>query len=223
MFSRPSVDTQNLAFDPEAVYYRDPSARTKLRTYLASPQKFDEAVAYGFPSNETDGVGQRTSDDSQTFLKDESNSLGIEFNEEETETSDCATSEGDGDSPVTPADNDEMFGLSAYNRLSIFGSLDSSSLPSLELKFQPESIPSSPLANREMTLRMTLTRPDLRANDEVLYGWQREPVDPDPYQLEELPRLWDDPSGAHGAFAVKHPNRNSRVILQKIKKTFRRH
>jgi len=30
----------------------------------------------------------------------------------------------------------------------------------------------APASSREMTLRMTLTRPDLRANEDQIYGWQ---------------------------------------------------
>ena len=40
--------------------------------------------------------------------------------------------------------------------------------------------------NREMTLRMTLTRPDLRADESVLY-----PRGQDPLALEELPPMAD--------------------------------
>jgi len=36
--------------DTDAAYYQDPEARLKLRVYLAFPQKFDEAVEFGFPS-----------------------------------------------------------------------------------------------------------------------------------------------------------------------------
>lgn len=39
-------------FDPGAAHYQDPEARLKLRLYLASPQKFDEAVEFGFPSSD---------------------------------------------------------------------------------------------------------------------------------------------------------------------------
>lgn len=42
--------------DPNACYYQDPDARLKLRVYLASPQKFDEAIEFGFPSLERDRV-----------------------------------------------------------------------------------------------------------------------------------------------------------------------
>jgi hypothetical protein len=38
---------------------------------------------------------------------------------------------------------------------------------------------------------MTLTRPDLRADESVLYGWQKNGKD-DPLALEELPPMAED-------------------------------
>ena len=75
--------------------------------------------------------------------------------------------------------------------------------------------------NREMTLRMTLTRPDLRADEEQLYGWQNQKGgDGDPFALEKL-HLSDDMTGAQGAFAVKpkqHGNLVSRLFKRASKK-----
>jgi hypothetical protein len=228
--SRPTVDTNVAAFDPEAVYYRDPEARSKLRQYLLSPQKFDEAVAYGFPSSpppEDDhdhfkASASSSNNDAQTFLREDSISFIDRYDEAD---SDYETSEEE--SPATPANGDEPFRGYNYNRLSIFGSLDSDDLPSLNFKFQPELPPSAdimnPFTNREMTLRMTLTRPDLRANEEELYGWKKGgAAEEDPLALEELPPCNDDSTGAHGAFAVKS-NRNSRVLFNKILNKVRRH
>lgn len=65
------------------------------------------------------------------------------------------------------------------------------------------------LMNRDMTLRISLTKPELRASDEELYGWQdgfEDGVndvaddDKDPLALESLV-FSDDVSGLHGAFA----------------------
>lgn len=52
---------------------------------------------------------------------------------------------------------------------------------------QPESYTHASTGNREMTLRMTLTRPDLRADDTALYGWQtsRSPLREEPLTPEE--------------------------------------
>ena len=82
--------------------------------------------------------------------------------------------------------------------------------------------------NREMTLRMTLTRPELRADEEVLYGWQHQTqnqsqnqnqhrnstatvtVQDDPFALEALV-LTDDQTGTQGPFYVKPKPKGSLV------------
>lgn len=291
-FPRPSIDSVG---DGEAVYYRNPEARSKLRQYLASPQKFDEALTYGFPSSpqqDDDEPEPRRSppstanNDAKAFLHGEAMSFmdGLEMDlppEVDDEARSEAPSEPDTDSPSTPGDAEWSWRTSKYNRLSIFGGLNTDSLPSLSLNaYQPPvppvrrppptspapamprsplllydpSVPAAPdasnLLNREMTLRMTLTRPDLRADDEALYGWQAQQhkssgplqhiqqlqqqrrgssasiirqqqalhvsrrehergqqrkssvLAGDPLALEELPPLPDDPSGAHGVFAL---------------------
>jgi hypothetical protein len=66
---------------------------------------------------------------------------------------------------------------------------------------------SPDLDGREMTLRMTLTRPDLRVPEEDLHSFNRTQPNPseqeksDPLALEHLP-VCDDHSGSRGAFAV---------------------
>lgn len=158
------------AMDP-AAHYQDPEARMKLRVYLASPHKFDEAVEFGFPSEQPQSPISPTSPppkrlDSlpprnperergnnnhlrmQTLVEDKRCSL---YSEETTAT--------ESDSPRTP------------------DTLDKPSAP-----FNAESQDREPAKvdyaqahaySREMTLRMTLTRPDLRANEEQMYGWQK--------------------------------------------------
>lgn len=44
-----------------------------------------------------------------------------------------------------------------------------------------------------MTLRMTLTRPDLRADETTLYGWQtnKSPLREEPLALEDLDEKFD--------------------------------
>jgi hypothetical protein len=226
---RPSTES-NISIDAAATYYQDPEARKKLRKYLASPQKFDEAVEFGFPSlpprNSTcerdttfRAVAYTTSgNDAQQFLRnDRVDFLDPRFSEE--------ASDGDtisyNDSPVTPASGEDIIAprVRPYGS-SIFNGLDNTDLPSLRFNFDgmsdivevdTELDPSSfdPLANREMTLRMTLTRPELRATEEELYGWtDRE--EKDPLALETL-HLSDDMTGQNGAFAVKAtPQRNRR-------------
>jgi len=56
---------------------------------------------------------------------------------------------------------------------------------------QTDQYTQSLAGSREMTLRMTLTRPDLRADDSAIYGWQngrtkspRSPLSDDPMTFE---------------------------------------
>ena len=230
-FPRPSVDSVGGA-DGEAVYYRNPEARSKPRQNLPSPQKFDEALTYGFPSSpqpDEDGPEPRRSppstanNDAKAFLQGDVMSFidRLETDpppEAEDEAGSEAASEPDTDSPSTPGDADWSWRTSKYNRLSIFGGLDTDSLPSLSLNaYQIPPLPTrrppptspapatprsplllydpalppgpgaSNLLNREMTLRMTLTRPDLRADDEQLYGWQTQQQRSGPLQqLQQL-------------------------------------
>ena len=76
-------------------------------------------------------------------------------------------------------------------------------------------------SNREMTLRMTLTRPDLRADEEQLYGWKEQKGrKDDPFALEEL-HLTDDMTGAKGAFAVK-PKPQGNLVSRLFKRASKR-
>ena len=188
--SKPSVST----VDPEAAYYQDPEARLKLRVYLASPQKFDEAIEFGFPS--TDGANKENAmphrpksgtkrsdatDDTQTFLKDDNASL-FEDDESIEET----------DAPITPR---EMESFRAAHRLppnsSKGNSTDSSAPSMLNPRKHGDTYAHALAGSREMTLRMTLTRPDLRADENVIYGWQGKPKE-DPLALEELPPMAEE-------------------------------
>jgi hypothetical protein len=68
-----------------------------------------------------------------------------------------------------------------------------------------------------MTLRMTLTRPDLRADEEQLYGWQ---APKDPFALEEL-HLTDDMTGSKSPFAVK-PKPQGNLVSRLFKRASRK-
>lgn len=228
MSGRRSSHTPNApVFDPEATHYRDPEARKKLRTYLASPQKFDEAVEFGFPSSSGDDTmppryqlppittdARNFSRDMQTFLKDDKVSF-LEVNEEEDKGLESDNdSLADIESPVTPSSTGlGSFRCHTRHQSSNFSSIDSTGLPPMH--------PMSGRLNREMTLRMTLTRPDLRADEDQLYGWQGQKSGrDDPFALEELP-LSDDMNGTKGPFYVKpkpHGNLVSRLFKRASKK-----
>ena len=208
-------------FDPEATHYQDPEARKKLRMYLASPQKFDEAIEFGFPSTagsdaatphyqlpRIEGHARKFSRDMHTFLRDGKLSFFEDTSSENQGLESDAGSVVDIESPTTPSSTGLSFRLHS-RQVS-------------HRKFSVDSPASSPVhstngqLNREMTLRMTLTRPDLRADEDTLYGWQGsnsvgpKPPKDDPLALEDLV-LTDDMTGTKGAFYVKPKPRGNLV------------
>ncbi|KAI9809075.1 MAG: hypothetical protein M1825_002364 [Sarcosagium campestre] len=194
------------AIDPEAKYYQDPEARLKLRVYLASPQKFDEAIEFGFPSTYSAMSGAVSSQypssprspqsphsprrptldsarselEAQTFLDDNASML------EEADD----TSVGDIDLPLTPCESEPTLRPEQFPSVPgpVFSRQSSEHSSRLRLA---DSYAHAWAGSREMTLRMTLTRPDLRADESVLYGWQHQSTEDDPLALEELPRTTD--------------------------------
>ncbi|KAJ4363729.1 hypothetical protein N0V95_001045 [Ascochyta clinopodiicola] len=211
-------------FDAEAMHYQDPETRKKLRMYLASPQKFDEAIEFGFPSTaEQEAVvphyqlppvtkhSRKFSRDMHTFLRDGKLSFFEDRNSENQGLESDGDSVVDLESPRTPS----SAGLSFRMHARQMSSIDSNGLPSQ---------PSPGNLQREMTLRMTLTRPDLRADEDALYGWQNPiqhqhqhqkntataTIQDDPLALEELV-LSDDQTGTKGPFYVKPKPRGSLV------------
>lgn len=224
---RSSHTPQAPVFDPEATHYRDAETRKKLQ-FLASPQKFDEAVEFGFPSTSGDDTtlpryqlppistnARNFSRDMQSFLKDDRISFLDDNEEEENKGLESdAESVADFDSPVTPSSVGLSFKYHARKQSSNFSSsIDSNGVPLIH--------PVTGRLNREMTLRMTLTRPDLRADEEQLYGWQgQKSTKDDPFALEDLP-LSDDVNGTKGPFYVKpksHGNLVSRLFKRSSKK-----
>ncbi|KAI8940478.1 hypothetical protein NX059_004161 [Plenodomus lindquistii] len=209
-------------FDPEATHYQDPEARKKLRMYLASPQKFDEAIEFGFPSTaDNDALtphyqlphigshARKFSRDMHTFLKDGKLSFLEDSTSSENqglELSD-ADSVADMESPTTPSSTGLSFRL--HSRQTSHGKL------SIDSPMASPAHSGTGQMNREMTLRMTLTRPDLRADEDQLYGWQgasspKSVVKDDPLALEDLV-FTDDTTGAKGAFYIKPKPRGNLV------------
>ncbi|PVH98579.1 hypothetical protein DM02DRAFT_42817 [Periconia macrospinosa] len=214
-------------FDSEAAHYRDPEARKKLRTYFTSPQKFDEAVEFGFaPTNDQDSKqshyqlppiatdARNFSRDMQTFLKNDTVSFleDLDDDDDDNGMSSDHDSIADIESPITPSSG-LSFRCHTRQQSSNFSSIDSNGLP-----------PHHPLSsrfNREMTLRMTLTRPDLRADEEQLYGWQsNRSIKDDPFALEEL-QLTDDMNGTQGPFYVK-PKSHGNLVSRLFKRASRK-
>jgi hypothetical protein len=212
-------------FDPEATHYRDPEARKKLRTYLSSAQKFDEAIEFGFPSTASnDSVtphyqlppiashSRKFSRDMQTFLRDGKLSFFEDFSNENQGLESDEDSVPDMESPTTPSSTGHSFPVHSrhisHSKLSVDEQSASSPL-----------YPGAGHFNREMTLRMTLTRPDLRADEDQLYGWQspspKVPKD-DPLALEDLV-FTDDMTGTKGAFYVK-PKPRGNMVTRMLKR-----
>lgn len=185
---RTSVTPPIPTFDAEAKYYQDPETRTKLRTYL-SPQKFDEAIEFGFPSTTELDVpkphyqlppvakhSRKFSRDMHTFLRDGK----LSYIEDKASENQGLDSDGESiaeiDSPRTPSSTGLSFRIHGRQMTSI----DSNGLPISQ---------SSPgYMNREMTLRMTLTRPELRADEEALYGWQTQSQHQPQHQVQQQPQ-----------------------------------
>ena len=223
---RSSHTPQAPVFDPEATHYRDAETRKKLQ-FLASPQKFDEAVEFGFPSTSVNDLtpphyqlppistdARNFSRDMQTFLKDDRISFLEDHDDENRGLESDSESVADFESPVTPSSVGVSFRYHGRKQSSNFSSsMDSNGVPLIH--------PVTGRFNREMTLRMTLTRPDLRADEEQLYGWQgQKNTKDDPFALEDLP-LSDDMNGTKGPFYVKpkpHGNLVSRLFKRASKK-----
>lgn len=176
------------AFDPTAAHYQDPEARLKLRVYLASPQKFDEAVEFGFPAadvlsaappgGEITGFpfGQTKQNPTagpsnmRTFLADDD-----EEDDDNLSLNSDQPSLADPDSPKTPEPFEGKPGGGL--RHARFASADALSSREFAKKaLEGVSYTQAPASSREMTLRMTLTRPDLRAHEDDMYGWQQKQV-----------------------------------------------
>ena len=199
--------------DTPVTHYQDPEARLKLRVYLASPQKFDEALEFGFPSlpGPTRPSSRRPSlsnhppataaVDLQTFYNDDNASLFKDQDEGQV-----ASPPGP-DSPDTPLDTILRVGKHV-----------TSSKPAPNDLARPciwhtasEPYVHAQAGDREMTLRMTLTRPDLRADESAIYGKGAQ----DPLALEELP-----PSADLADIWDKYPKEHN--VVKKLWRRFSR-
>jgi hypothetical protein len=177
------------SIDPGAQYYQDPDARLKLRVYLASPQKFDEAIEFGFPSldqNKENVAPELPSTPKPVAMSPEC--VGTFF--EEDDGTMVGSPGGSFEEAPTPPR------LQSQMRESPRPSVENPSL----LQRRQSSLPGSKggpqrlPGNREMTLKMTLTRPDLRTESPTPSQKSRQE---DPLQLAALPpadrsqHIWD--------------------------------
>ncbi|KAI1811464.1 hypothetical protein GGS20DRAFT_104433 [Poronia punctata] len=168
--NKPSV----ASIDPAAAHYQDPEARHKLRSYLASPQKFDEALQFGFPSNKPrpaelpNGVTRRSRSFSRDLFMASSEKLKTFLADDNSSVHSDGSSVSDGDSPRTPHTPERhLQGVKPFH------------LPS-EATVLPTKVAggeeAGAVASREMTLRMTLTRPDLRSCQDQPRAWRQGPL-----------------------------------------------
>ncbi|TFA98459.1 hypothetical protein CCMA1212_009648 [Trichoderma ghanense] len=148
------------ATDAAPSHYQDPEARMKLRVYLASPHKFDEAIEFGFPS--LYDVQGRESVPARSWSRQETHDRTTQSAGDDAGSliSD-PTSPVEAISPRTPKSPYHQSGERSP-RLHHEGGFPSK-----------VDYAQAPASSREMTLRMTLTRPDLRADEEQMYGWQK--------------------------------------------------
>lgn len=179
------------SIDPNATHYQDPEARLKLRVYLASPQKFDEAIEFGFPSLDQDKENKENKPPTttSTFLLNDIDSVSL-FEDD--------VSMLDPDSPITPLE---------YRRPSPTDPSKHTPIPVAAPK-KDENYTQALAGSREMTLRMTLTRPDLRADEGALYGWQTATKSP-PLAEEEAAGEMRGPFGGEDGWG---PEKDGGVV-----------
>jgi hypothetical protein len=203
---------------PDAKHYKDPEMRRTLRA-MSSPELFDEALEYGFPPPPSHGR-LRSKFSPNTSENDRSSSL--------TSSSTAETKDLPFDAvPSTPdgsMDFLESVTSNASSKLSSPHMLHRRAHTTGDVPTHRRT-PSS--VDREMTLRMTLTRPILRAAETDVNAMHRNSLQKslhtplmdqyDPLALESIP-ICDDPTGAQGAFAI---NPETSQNLKGIKKALK--
>lgn len=181
------------SIDPYAQYYQDPDARLKLRVYLASPQKFDEAIEFGFPSLDQNNkeniapepITPNPSSPKPTLVNSD---FGTFFEDDD------GTMVG---SPGGSVKNEPIPSPVLTQPNAPRPSVESSALLQRRQSWLPgtKGVPQRLPGNREMTLKMTLTRPDLRTDSPTPPASSKEKEDP--LRLAELPppdrsqSIWD--------------------------------
>jgi len=201
----------------EAKHYKDPEMRRTLRA-MSSPELFDEAIEFGFPpppSEPPQSANQRSRFSMETAHFDRSSSL---TSSSTTETRDSqygkcpATPDGPADFLMSPhgtslhlsPTSQKPSPTHTLHRRAHTTDLPNNGGPTYGHSRTPSSL------NREMTLRLTLTRPLLRSSEtdpnamrkpSLIEPLHRGAFERDPLALESL-FICDDPTGAQGAFAV---------------------
>ncbi|KAF1346797.1 hypothetical protein BDV97DRAFT_371352 [Delphinella strobiligena] len=207
----------------KAQFYQDPETRLKLRRYTSTPEAFDEALEFGFLSKDNNTRGASTPDcvpetsSSHPYgQSQEGRTEAYLFSQQEEKLRSSASSRfstrvnevGDMMGMVTPGSVPPGF---VCARLSFPQLRVASSVGSLRSA-------STRQATRDMTFRMTLTRPELGPGEEDVYHVQQEYAKvggPDPWALERLP-VSDDVTGKHGAFASMRKENKIRKVWRTV-------
>jgi hypothetical protein len=229
------TDVRTPSASSKPKHYTDSNARFQLRETVMSPEKFDEALEFGFPITTANAAVNRTT--SAASKPDQSVDSGLE----ELSLSDSAGDDNDDEEeyeeedddddypkgPLTPNTYQETTHPSIIRQHNI--SIDSGVALPIHLtsitKGSIRSITPEFTAAREMTLKLSLTRPDLRAPEEKLYSLARGQASgvhlaEDPLKLEAL-TVCEDHTGANGAFAVRERSLSGKKGLGRVWKTLR--
>lgn len=209
---------------PEAKHYKDPDVRQALRA-ITSQELFDETLEHGFPAP-PQGIpivaSRPVTSNGNTAANDRSSSL----------TSSSTASSVPGRGPSTPVESQPFpepalasneAGITAFHP-----SPESPLSQHISRRNMSAGHSRSPsVQNREMTLRMTLTRPMLRGPEENIGAVPKQPLDTplidqyDPLALESI-KICDDPTGAQGAFAIQENSQNMKGIRKALKSLVRK-
>lgn len=223
--------------ETNAAHYQDPEARMKLRVYLASPQNFDEAIEFGFPSldeqqteNKENKPPARQSRDRartpaltspRTFFNDDMQDAESMFFDDKSDV--------ESEAPRTPLENEFGYPQALLHKtvpLQSMKNKNSADYSHLGLK-RPTVVKVqdtyAQASNREMTLRMTLTRPDLRADESSMYGINRPAIQPVtvPWDMEDREDL-KGPLGGHDGWGLPDKDGVVRRLWQRVRQSSQR-
>lgn len=213
-----------LASPTEAKHYQDPEVRQALRSHT-SPKLFDEALEYGFPAPPTvQPVPKDASRKGKAKKKQSPQAHVLEADRSSSLTSSSTANSLDKTCPSTPPESADFTEPAVAN---MDTSSEANSGPQTSHLLHRRAMTADhyrtpSFANREMTLRMTLTRPILRDAEEEPAPAPRTPLplpaidQSDPLALESI-TVCDDPTGAQGAFAVSENAQH----LKGLKKAFK--
>lgn len=183
--------------------YRPHNVRQQLREYL-SPRKFDEAIAFGFAFADDDRPSS-----SRAYSKPYAHQFQPpDLIDDEELGDDDSHGMTDSLDPPTPTYQATTVTPSAFKQPSLDSSIRSRPNLFSSLRFGKARKRTDSVSGREMTIHMTLTRRDLQKSSEAASDDQRPTTSGvdveriDPLSLDPL-YVCEDPTGAHGAFAVR--------------------